>query len=96
MGIVYEAEQDNPRRSVALKLIRPGLASAGLRRRFAREAQILGRLHHPSIARTIDYGTLPDGSPYIVMEHLEGEALSKRLVRLGRLGPGAIPICRRC
>ena len=47
MGTVYEAEQDNPRRSVALKVIRPGLVSAALLRRFAQEAQILGRLHHP-------------------------------------------------
>src|SRR6516164_9578911 len=46
MGTVYEAQQDNPRRSVALKVLRPGLASDFLLKRFAREAQILGRLHH--------------------------------------------------
>src|SRR5262245_31104376 len=43
MGTVYEAEQDNPRRTVALKVIRAGLASDSLLQRFAREAQILGR-----------------------------------------------------
>src|SRR5262249_21002829 len=42
MGTVYEAEQDNPRRTVALKVIRAGLTSDSLRKRFAREAQILG------------------------------------------------------
>src|SRR5581483_7669587 len=46
MGAVYEAEQNNPRRPVALKMIRPGLASPDLVKRFAREAQVLGRLHH--------------------------------------------------
>src|SRR5262249_33100825 len=51
MGTVYEAEQDNPRRTVALKVIRAGLASDSLLQRFAREAQILGRLHHPGIAQ---------------------------------------------
>ena len=50
MGAVYEAEQDNPGRTVALKVIRPGLVSPPLLQRFAREAQILGRLHHPGIA----------------------------------------------
>jgi serine/threonine protein kinase len=47
MGAVYEAEQDNPRRHVALKVIRPGRASPALLRRFRHGAQILGRLHHP-------------------------------------------------
>jgi serine/threonine protein kinase len=47
MGAVYEAEQDSPRRTVALKVVRPGLASAALLQRFRHESQILGRLHHP-------------------------------------------------
>src|SRR5262249_53375807 len=47
MGAVYEAEQDRPRRVVALKVVRPGLASPALLKRFAHEAQILARLHHP-------------------------------------------------
>ena len=51
MGAVYEAEQDNPRRTVALKVLRPGLASDFLLKRFAREAQILGRLRHPGVAQ---------------------------------------------
>src|SRR5262245_41518394 len=49
MGTVYEAEQDNPRRTVALKVVRAGLASDVLLKRFAHEAQILGRLRHPGI-----------------------------------------------
>ena len=50
MGAVYEAEQDQPRRTVALKVIKPGLASPELLRRFAQESQALGRLQHPGIA----------------------------------------------
>src|SRR5262249_30987356 len=61
MGSVYEAEQDNPRRTVALKVIRPGLVSDSLLKRFAREAQILGRLHHPGIAQVYDAGVAESG-----------------------------------
>ena len=50
MGTVYEAEQDNPRRTVALKVLRPGLLLPELLSRFSHEAQILGRLQHPGIA----------------------------------------------
>src|SRR5262245_28033125 len=56
MGTVYEAEQDNPRRPVALKVIRPGLVSPALFKRFAQEARILGRLHHPGIAQIYEAG----------------------------------------
>jgi serine/threonine protein kinase len=49
MGAVYEAEQENPRRRVALKVIKAGLASPALVRRFALEAQALARLQHPGI-----------------------------------------------
>src|SRR3954471_3239694 len=51
MGAVYEAEQDQPRRTVALKVIRPGLASPQLLRRFEQESQALGRLQHVGIAQ---------------------------------------------
>jgi hypothetical protein len=52
MGTVYEAEQDHPRRLVALKVIKPGLASPELLRRFERESQALGRLQHPASHRS--------------------------------------------
>src|SRR5258705_4157932 len=45
MGVVYEAEQENPRRTVALKVLHPGLATPSRSKRFEHEAQILGRLH---------------------------------------------------
>lgn len=51
MRAVHEAEQDNPRRPVALKIVRPGFASPPFLKRFRHEAQILGRLHYPGIAQ---------------------------------------------
>jgi len=51
MGAVYEAEQDQPRRRVALKVIKSGWADRELLRRFELESQTLGRLHHPGIAQ---------------------------------------------
>jgi hypothetical protein len=75
MGAVYEAEQDQPRRTVALKVIKPGLASPELLRRFAQEAQALGRLQHPGIAQIYDAGTADTGfgsQPYFAMEFIRG------------------------
>src|SRR5262245_53307120 len=77
MGTVYEAEQDNPRRTVALKVIRAGLASEILLKRFVREAQILGQLHHPGIARVYDAGVADSGQPYFVMELIAGVPLDQ-------------------
>ncbi len=74
MGVVYEAVQDHPRRSVALKIMRQGLASRSALRRFEFESQILGRLRHACIAQVYDAGVHDeDGSqsvPYFVMEYI--------------------------
>jgi hypothetical protein len=78
MGAVYEAEQDQPRRIVALKVIKPGLANPELLRRFAQETQALGRLQHPGIAQIYDAGTADAGygpQPYFAMELVRGQAL---------------------
>jgi hypothetical protein len=78
MGAVYEAEQDQPRRTVALKVIKPGLASPELLRRFAQESQALGRLQHPGIAQIYDAGTADTGygpQPYFAMEYIRGKGL---------------------
>src|SRR5262245_55387072 len=77
MGTVYEAEQDSPRRTVALKVIRAGLASDLLLKRFAREAEILGRLHHPGIAQVYDAGVAENGQPYFAMELIAGVPLDQ-------------------
>src|SRR6516162_9103158 len=72
MGTVYEAEQGDPQRSVALKVMRPGLDSPELRKRFAQEARILGRLHHAGIAQVYDAGASADGRLYFAMEFIRG------------------------
>ena len=78
MGTVFLAEQDKPTRLVALKIIRAGVASANLLRRFDHEAQVLGRLQHPGIAQIYEAGTADTGEgaqPYFVMEYVRGRSL---------------------
>jgi len=75
MGLVYEAEQDNPRRTVALKVIRAGYADKVMLRRFANETQALGRLQHPGIAQIYEAGTAETAfglQPYFAMELVHG------------------------
>jgi non-specific serine/threonine protein kinase/serine/threonine-protein kinase len=77
MGVVYEAEQDQPRRTVALKIIKPGMATPELLRRFEQESQALGRLQHPGIAQIYEAGTVDTGfgpQPYFAMEFIRGQA----------------------
>ena len=74
MGRVYEARQESPTRSVAVKVIRGGLASASLVRRFEYEAQVLARLRHPHIAQIHTFGIHADARgavPFFVMELVE-------------------------
>jgi non-specific serine/threonine protein kinase/serine/threonine-protein kinase len=80
MGAVYEAEQENPRRVVALKVIRPGLMIPETLRRFEREWQALGRLQHPGIAQIYEAGTADTGfgtQPYFAMELIRGNTLKE-------------------
>src|SRR4029079_11909231 len=80
MGAVYEAEQEHPRRTVALKVIKPGMASPALLRRFEQEAEALGRLQHPGIAQIYEAGTADTGfgpQPYFAMEFIQGVSLRK-------------------
>jgi WD40 repeat protein len=76
MGTVYEAEQEHPRRMVALKIIKPGRTSPELLHRFEQESQALGRLQHPGIAQIYEAGTADTGfgpQPYFAMELVHGE-----------------------
>jgi serine/threonine protein kinase/Tfp pilus assembly protein PilF len=78
MGVVYEAEQQNPRRRVALKLIRAGpYASDRTRRLFQREVEALGRLKHSGIATIYESGAAADGQPFLAMELVKGVALQQ-------------------
>lgn len=73
MGVVYAAEQAEPQRRVALKVIRGAHAADDLQRRlFARELQTLARLNHPNIAAIYDAGRTPQGEPYFAMEFVDG------------------------
>ena len=73
MGTVYEALQETPRRTVALKVMRTGLASRSALRRFEYEVQVLARLRHPGIAQIFEAGTDDKGeggTPWFAMEYL--------------------------
>src|SRR5687767_10297182 len=77
MGEVFLAERadDQFRQQVAIKLVRRGLLSRHAQGRLRLERQILATLDHPNIARLLDGGTTADGTPYIVMEYIDGEPL---------------------
>jgi len=78
MGVVYEAEQDHPRRRVALKILRIGLHHTGALRRFEREAQLLAQLQHPAITHIYDAGiedTTLGQTPFIAMEYIDGVSI---------------------
>ncbi len=78
MGTVYLAEQDHLKRRVALKMIRPGLLSPNLLRRFRFETEALGRLQHPGIAQIYEAGESDAAGgrqPYFAMEYVEGVEL---------------------
>jgi serine/threonine protein kinase/Tfp pilus assembly protein PilF len=77
MGAVFLADRADGEFSqkVAIKLIKRGMDSDFIVRRFKHERQILASFEHPYIARLLDGGTTADGIPYFVMEHIEGETL---------------------
>lgn len=74
MGAVYRAirADDEFQRQVAIKLIKPGMDTTLILRRFRHERQILANLDHQNIARLFDGGSTEEGSPYLVMEYVEG------------------------
>ena len=77
MGTVYRAVKTGEgfEKTVALKVIRPGMNMAFAVEHFLAERQILASLDHPHIAKLFDGGTTPEGLPYFVMEFIEGETL---------------------
>lgn len=75
MGRVYRAQQPNPKRLVAIKQLRPGLATEEHLERFRFESKVLAQLEHPGIAQIIEAnsgGDGPDAQPYFVMEFVDG------------------------
>ncbi len=78
MGSVYEAQRadDQFQLTVAVKLMRHGLADDEGQERFRRERQALATLNHPGIARLLDGGVTAGGAPYLVMEYIEGQPIN--------------------
>src|SRR5580698_7476907 len=77
MGAVYLATRDDDQfhKKVAIKLVKRGMDTSDVLRRFRHERQILAGLDHAYIARLIDAGTAPDGRPFFVMEYVEGQPI---------------------
>lgn len=77
MGSVYLAERADQEfeKKVALKVVKRGMDTAFVLRRFRNERQILANLDHPNIARLLDGGTTATGLPYFVMEYVEGRPI---------------------
>lgn len=88
MGAVYEGENIRIHRKVAIKTLHHGMAEKGdTLQRFEREAQAAGRIGSKHICEVLDMGDLPDGSRFMVMEHLEGITLQQHIRARGRLKP---------
>ena len=88
MGVVYEAEQQHPKRLVALKVIQGGrYVDEHQIKLFEREAQALARLKHPGIAAIYESGRTSDGQHFFAMELVRGETLKEYLERTSETGP---------
>jgi eukaryotic-like serine/threonine-protein kinase len=77
MGVVYLAEREDLHSLVAIKLLRDAWLSPARRERFAVEQRTLAQLNHPCIARLYDAGILADGTPWFVMEYVDGLPLTE-------------------
>ncbi|HJR08659.1 MAG TPA: serine/threonine-protein kinase [Pyrinomonadaceae bacterium] len=88
MGTVYLATHLGLERPVAIKVLKAEFAAdPEVADRFMREARTMARLRHTRAAMIFDAGSLPDGRPFIVMEHVEGATLADALAREGRFSP---------
>lgn len=92
-GHVFRAHDPRLRRDVAIKVLRPELATAAAAARFLREAQVLARLKHPNILAVHDVGEA-DGLSFYVMDLAEGETLAARLARGPLPGPEVLSLAR--
>ena len=89
MGVVYRAEQENPRRTVALKVMRTGFATPSAMRRFEMETETLARMRHPGIAQIYEAGTDQQGAldvPWIALEYVDNASDLMSHAAAGELG----------
>ncbi|WP_321474575.1 protein kinase [uncultured Paludibaculum sp.] len=75
MGVVYAAAQEGSDSLIAIKLLRGDIATPANLARFGRERRILEQLSHPDVAKLLGAGETPDGTPYLVMEYVEGRSI---------------------
>jgi len=88
MGAVYEGENTRIHRRVAIKVLHAGVAeTAEAVQRFEREAQAAGRIGSEHIVEVLDLGNLASGDRYMVMEFMDGDSLSARIQKSGRIAP---------
>src|SRR5438477_6266098 len=77
-GVVFMAEQSQPvRRTVALKILKPGMDTRQIVARFEAERQALALMDHPNIAHILDGGETPAGRPYFVMDLVQGVPITR-------------------
>ncbi|HVY46113.1 MAG TPA: serine/threonine-protein kinase, partial [Minicystis sp.] len=89
-GTVWSAENELTGRHVAIKVLHAvrGAVDEEARERLLREARACGRIHHKNVVEIYDVGAADDGTPFLVMQLLEGETLEQRLARVGKLEGG--------
>jgi serine/threonine-protein kinase len=82
MGAVFLASHKRlAGKQVAIKILHTEIADEEVKARFRHEAEIAAKLNHPNIVGVIDYNVAPDGTPYLVLDYLEGETLASRIAR---------------
>ena len=89
MGTVFECVHEVIQRRVAIKVLHPEAGrNAETVNRFLNEARAVNRVEHPGLVQITDFGKLPDGVGYLVMEYLQGQTLAGRLeASKGKLSP---------
>ncbi len=86
MGAVFEASHESINQRVAVKVLHAKLtADPEAVQRFMKEAKTTSMVHHVGLVRVFDFGQLPDGAAYMMMEYLEGESLRARLATVNKL-----------
>ncbi|NUP08774.1 MAG: serine/threonine protein kinase [Polyangiaceae bacterium] len=94
MGSVWAARNELTDRDFAMKFLLPELAkNRDALHRFFLEARACGQIKHPAVVSVYDMGQAEDGTPYLVMELMEGEGLDQRLARSGVFRPGEAAAC---
>src|SRR5882672_2213957 len=82
MGAVFLASHRRlAGKRVAIKILHTEIDDVDILARFKREAEIAAKLKHPNIVGVVDYNVAPDGTPYLVLDYLEGETLAQRIAR---------------